>query len=187
MRPIYVFLAAMPLTANLSAMEENATRPTTIDSDMAEVVTTKDGHRFYFSGNVVVTGTDLLLNCDELEILSKRESNSSKSITKVGKISLMVARGKVSIKQKGSLGTGDTATMQADPDVFILHGSPAVLVDERGKLEGDEIVFERGKGRAELRGGAGNRPRVELPELPALPNFGRWSKNKKNIQKNRKP
>jgi lipopolysaccharide export system protein LptA len=187
MRLTSIYLIFMPFATNLSAGEENATRPTTIDSDMAELVTTKDGHRFYFSGNVVVTGTDLLLNCDELEILSTRETNSSKSSANVGKISLMVARGKVSIKQKGSHGTGDKATMQADTGVFLLHGSPAVLIDERGKLEGNEIVFERGKGRAELRGGAGNRPRVELPELPVLPNFGRGAKKKKNIQEKRTP
>jgi lipopolysaccharide export system protein LptA len=187
MRLTSIYLIFMPFAANLSAGEENATRPTTIDSDMAELVTTKDGHRFYFAGNVVVVGTDLLLKCNELEILSKRETNSSKSSAKVGKISLMVARGEVIIKQKGSLGTGNKATMQADTGLFILHGSPAVLVDERGILEGNEIVFERGKGRAELRGGAENRPRVELPELPALPNFGRGSKKKKSIEEKRTP
>ena len=187
MRQLIIHLIVIHFAANLLATEENATQPTTIESDTAELVTTKEGHRFYFAGNVVVKGTDLLLNCDELEILSKRESNSSKSSAKVGKISLMVARGKVSIKQKESLGTGDKATMQADTGLFLLHGSPAVLVDERGKLEGNEIVFERGKGRAELRGGAGNRPRVELPELPVLPNFGRGSKKKKSIQEKRTP
>ena len=187
MRLTNLHLIVMLFSVNLSATEENATRPTTIESDMAELVTTKEGHRFYFAGNVVVVGTDLLLKCNELEILSKRESNSSKSSAKVGKISLMVARGEVSIKQKGSLGTGDKATMQADTGLFILLGSPAVLVDERGKLEGNEIVFERGKGRAELRSGAGNRPRVELPELPVLPNFRRGSKKKKSIQEKRTP
>ena len=187
MRLTNLYLIFMPFAAIMSAVEENATRATTIDSDRAELVTTKAGHRFYFVGNVVVKATDLLLNCDELEILSKRESNSSKSSAKVGKISLMVARGKVSIKQKESLGTGDKATMQADTGLFLLHGSPAVLVDERGKLEGNEIVFERGKGRAELRGRAGNRPRVELPELPALPNFGRGAKKKKIIQGKQTP
>jgi lipopolysaccharide transport protein LptA len=187
MRLISIYLIVIPFAAILSAAEENATRPTTIESDAAELVTTKGGHRFYFSGNVIVKGTDLLLKCDELEILSKRESNSSKSSQKVGKISLMIARGKVSIKQKGSHGSGDKATMQADTGLFILLGSPAVLVDERGKLEGNEIVFERGKGRAELRGGAGNRPRVELPELPVLPNFGRGSKKKKSIQEKQTP
>ena len=187
MRLTSIYLLVIPFAAILSAAEENATQPTTIESDTAELVTTKGGHRFYFSGNVVVVGTDLLLKCDELEILSKRESNSSKSSAKVGKISLMVARGNVSIKQEGSHGSGDKAIMQAATGLFTLLGSPAVLIDERGKLEGNEIVFESGTGRAELRGGAGNRPRVELPELPALPNFGRGSKKKKSIQEKRKP
>ncbi len=184
MRLLIIRLIVIQFAANLSAAEENATQPTTIESDTAELVTTKAGHRFYFAGKVVVVGTDLLLKCDELEILSKRESKSS---AKVGKISLMVARGNVSIKQKGSHGSGDKAIMQAATGLFTLLGSPAVLIDERGKLEGNEIVFESGTGRAELRGGAGNRPRVELPELPALPNFGRGSKKKKSIQEKRKP
>ena len=73
---------------------------------MAELVTTKEGHRFYFSGNVVVVGTDLLLKCDELEILSKaRIQLFQVECESRCKISLMVARGKVSIKQKGSLGS----------------------------------------------------------------------------------
>jgi lipopolysaccharide export system protein LptA len=187
MRLTNLYLIFIPFSAIFSAAEENATRSTTLESDAAELVTTKGGHRFYFLGNVIVKGTDLLLKCDELEILSTRESNSSRSNQKVGKISLMVARGKVSIKQKGSHGSGDKATMQGDTGLFILLGSPAVLVDERGKLEGNEIVFERGTGRAELRGGAGNRPRVELPELPVLPNFGRGSKKKKSIQEKQTP
>ena len=187
MRLLILRLTVIQFAVNLLAAEENAAQPTTIESDTAELVTTKAGHRFYFAGKVVVVGTDLLLKCDELEILSQRESNSSKSSAKVGKISLMISRGNVSIKQKGSHGSGDKATMQAVTGLFILYGSPAVLIDERGKLEGNEIVFERGKGRAELRGGAGNRPRVELPELPALPNFGRGSKKNKSIQEKPKP
>ena len=184
MRQLIIHLIVIHFAANLLATEENATQPTTIESDTAELVTTKEGHRFYFAGNVVVVGTDLLLKCDELEIFSKRETNSSKSSAKVGRISLMVASRNVSLKQKGSLGTGNKATMQAATGLFILLGSPAVLIDERGKLEANEIVFERGKGWAELRGGAGNRPRVELP---VLPNFGRGSKKKKSIQEKRTP
>ena len=187
MRLLILYLIVIQFAVNLSAAEENATQPTTIESDTAELVTTKAGHRFYFAGKVVVVGTDLLLKCDKLEILSGRESNSSKTSAKVGKISLMVARGNVSIKQKGSYGSGDKAIMEAVTGLFTLLGSPAVLIDERGKLEGNEILFERGKGRAELRGGAGNRPRVELPELPVLPNFGRGSKKKKSIQEKQKP
>ena len=101
MRLLILRLTVIQFAVNLSAAEENATQPTTIESDTAELVTTKAGHRFYFAGKVVLVGTDLLLKCDELEILSQRESNSSKSSAKVGKISLMISRGNVSIKQKG--------------------------------------------------------------------------------------
>lgn len=147
--------------------DANASRPTVIASDKLDLLTNKEGHRFLFAGNVTVEGTDLRVSCDELEILSRPEANATDPIAKVGRISFIVAKGNVNIKQVGRVGTADKATIDVPLGIVTMMGS-AVLEDDRGKVTGEVIIMERGKRRAEVRGGRGNRPKVELPSLPDL-------------------
>ena len=165
-------------SAKTSEDEANASRSTVITSDKLDLLTTKGGHRFLFTGNATVEGTYLRVSCDELEILSRREVNATDPSGKVGRISFIVAKGNVHITQVGRVATADKATIDVPAGIVTMMGS-AVLEDDRGKVTGEVIIMERGKRRAEVRGGRGNRPKVELPSLPDL----RFGKNKKKPEK----
>ena len=165
-------------SAKTSENDANASRSTVITSDNLDLRTTKEGHRFLFTGNATVEGTNLQVSCDELEILSRREVNATDPIGKVGRISFIVAKGNVHITQVGRMATANKATIDIPTGIVTMMGS-AVLEDDRGKVTGEVIIMERGKRRAEVRGGSGNRLKVELPPLPDL----RFGKNKKKPEK----
>ena len=156
----------------------NASRSTIITSDHLDLVTTKKGTRFLFSGNATVQGTNLRVNCGELEVLSLRDANVSGSSSRVGRISFILAKGDVHIMQEGRVAIADNATIDVIAGIVTMKGS-AMLEDDRGKVMGDVIIMERGKGRAEVRGSFENRPKVELPPLPDL----RLGRNKKKTGK----
>ena len=161
-----------------SGDDANVSRPTIITSEALDLIMTKEGHRFLFMGNATVEGTNLRVTSDELEILSHREANATNSSEKVGRISSIVAKGNVRITQEGRMATASKATIDVPAGIVTLMGS-AVLEDDRGKVTGEVIIMERGKRRAEVRGGSGNRLKVELPSLPNL----RFGKNKKIPEK----
>ncbi len=165
-------------SAKTSEDDANASRSTVITSDKLDLLTTKEGHRFLFTGNATVEGNNLRVSCDELEILSRREVNATDPSGKVGRISFIVAKGNVHITQVGRVATADKATIDIPAGIVKMMGS-AVLEDDRGKVTGEVIIMERGKRRAEVRGGRGNRPKVELPPLPDL----RFGKKKKKPEK----
>ena len=82
------------------------------------------------------------------------------------------------VTQVGRMATADKATIDVLAGIVKMMGS-AVLEDDRGKVAGEVIIMERGKRRAEVWGGSGSRPKVELPPLPDL----RFEKKKKNTIK----
>ena len=152
-----------PLPARVED-EANATQPTIITSRSLDLVTTPEGHRFLFTGEVVVLGTNLTVHCHQLEILSNRDANSSVSGEEVGGISFIEAKGSVKIRQEGRFGSAEKAAIDVPAGIVTLIGS-ARLEDDRGKLSGETITWERGK-RAVVRSGVDGRARVELPPLP---------------------
>lgn len=158
----------LPAEGNETGASDDA-NGTSITGDRLDVVTTKDGHRFLCVGNVVVKGVNLLVTCDELDVLSHRDALGREEGSKGGRgrVSAIVAKGKVEIRQDGRRATADEATIDVREGIIILRGS-AVVWDERGKVMGEVIVLERGRRRAEVRGSDDERPKVILPPLPDL-------------------
>ncbi len=153
-----------------SGVEDNRT---SITGDRLDLLTTNDGHRFLCVGNVLVTAVNLRMTCDELDVLSRRERTNWEKSTGggSGRISAILAKGKVRIEQEGRRAMAGKATIDVVAGIITLEESPVVW-DERGKVTGEVIVLERGKRRAEVRGGSDIRPKVILPSLPDL-GFGR--------------
>ncbi len=171
MRVVFWFLF---LLYGTSGADEKATsvadaNRTSITGDKLDLLTTKDGHRFLCVGNVVVTGVNLRMTCEELDVLShrkptKREKNPGAA---PGRVAVIVAKGKVKIEQEGRRAFAGKATIDVATGIITLEESPVVW-DERGKVTGETIILERGKRRAEVRGGPDARPKVILPPLPDL-------------------
>jgi lipopolysaccharide export system protein LptA len=123
-------------------------------------------NRFLLEGQVTVKSESLEIECAWMEILFEKDVNASKGDSSLGKISKIMARGKVEMKQYGRRSYADELTIEARTGQALLKGNARVEDDEYGIAEGSEIVLEKGKRRAQVIGGKGKRPSLQLPEIP---------------------
>ena len=71
--------------------------------------------------------------------------------------------------QKGRSSFADELSIDTLKGEAILQGNARVEDEDYGIAKGDEIVLEKGTRRAIVVGIEGNRPSLQLPEIP---NFG---------------
>ena len=139
--------------------------PTVARADYMEFLASGETtHRFLLVGRVSVEGSNLFLTCNKMEVFFNKEDNSTG--TKIGKISSMEAGGEVFLKQSGRTSRGDRMTMDVKEGTVVLTGRASVVDEEWGEASGETVILEKGKERAKVLGGQGNRPRLELPPLP---------------------
>ncbi len=110
-----------------------------------------DGDNAYiiFSEAVVLRGTNLLIECDQLEIFATRAAEGQEDFGKYGAIKEVIATGHVRITQAQRVATCEKAIVKPREERIILAGNPAV--EQPGGLitvpnPEDEIVLERGNG-----------------------------------------
>ena len=126
-------------------------------------------NRFLLERNVVVSSEDLKISCDWMEILFDKDLNQTSPLKSLGKISKIHARGKVSMIQKGRSSFADELSINTTKGEAVLQGNARVEDQDYGIAKGDEIILEKGTRRAKVVGVEGNRPSLQLPEIP---NFG---------------
>ena len=126
-------------------------------------------NRFLLERNVLVSSKDLKISCDWMEILFDKDLNQTSPLKSLGKISKIHARGKVNMIQKGRSSFADELSINTLKGEAILQGNARVEDEDYGIAKGDEIVLEKGTRRAKVVGFEGNRPSLQLPEIP---NFG---------------
>ncbi|PTY05853.1 hypothetical protein DB347_16035 [Opitutaceae bacterium EW11] len=121
---------------------------TQIRSDQMEMWSTDTETMGVFSGNVVVTGTNLKITCDKLEITATRIGDKAATVPTLEKFKFLLATGKVHIVQgdrEASCGRAEVyprenrIVMKEDP-MAVDHGSEVTWV-------GDEIEMLRGERR----------------------------------------
>lgn len=168
---------------NLTEEERNqttgeiVTMPTIAQANYLEFLSIiNDSHLFLLDGNVSIEGSNLLLTCDQIEVLFVKDANVTSS--EIGKISRMDAKGKVVLRQGGRTSYGNHMTLDVTLGTVLLNGEARVVDDEWGEASGERIVLEKGKRKARVLGGANSRPKLELPPLP---DFGFNKKSKKSI------
>lgn len=129
-------------------------------------------NRFLLQRNVMVSSKDLKISCDWMEILFDKDLNQTTPMKSLGKISKIHARGKVKMIQKGRSSFADKLSINTIKGEAILQGNARVEDVDYGIAKGDEIVLEKGTRRAKVVGAEGNRPSLQLPEIPnfAFPN-----------------
>lgn len=150
--------------------------PTVVTSDRAEVRTLEERTLFTLTGNVRVSGNNLTVFCDRLEVISLRdESEDGDDVTEgeddgpvsPGQIEEILATGNVRILQKGREAASGRAEVYPREGKIVLTESP-VIRDEQGTVAGEIITFYRGEKRAVVEGGASGPARITLPTLPDL-------------------
>ncbi len=99
-----------------------------------------------FTGRVVVTGTNLRLTCDRLEIVALRSGDPAATIGKIESFKSLVATGNVRIIQGDREAACGRAEVLPGDDKILLTGSP-VVVDHsvNWTWTGDELEMLRGE------------------------------------------
>lgn len=153
------------------AAEDEELPLTIVESDALEMNATDDHNFFYFTGNVRVTGTNLAVTCDRLEVVTSRTGDSEATIGKITAIESIVATGGVEIFQAGRLITAGRAELSPRDGLVILTDQPKII-DGEVEVSGWRITLLKGERKALVEAdpeqGQGGRPTVKLDSLPDL-------------------
>lgn len=163
--PLLLALAAGAL-APLGAQE---VQPTVIDSEQLEMHSTDTLTTFVFTKNVVVTGTNLKLTCDRLEVITTRKGDPTATIGKLGRFKSLIAEGGVHIVQSDREAACGRAEVLPDDDKIILTDHPVVKDLANGATAtGPRMVLYRGERRAVIEGAEDAPSRIILPAIKDL-------------------
>lgn len=147
--------------------EEEPPPPTIFESDHGEMQTLEETTRFLLTGNVRVTGNNLRVFCDRLEVYAPREGFQTDGAAQAGGIQRILALGNVRIEQEGREALAGRAEVFPQEGRIVLTESPMIR-DEQGMVTGERITFLQGESRAVVEGGESGPARITLPTLPDL-------------------
>jgi lipopolysaccharide export system protein LptA len=162
------FAVFISLTALLSSAraDEPTAPPTEITSQSLEMWSNPDGTetRAIFKGNVTVTGNEIKLTCDRLDILATRIGDKTATIGKLDKFKSLIATGKVHIVQGDREASCGRAEVYPRDEKIVLMDNP-VVIDHSGPTvaTGDVIEMLRGHRRV-----TGSNVKITLPALKNL-------------------
>ncbi|MDP2138221.1 MAG: LptA/OstA family protein [Candidatus Didemnitutus sp.] len=145
MNPLRFFLLLCAAAAPALA-QSGAEQPTVIESQLLDMRSTDTETSSLFTGNVVVTGTNMKLTCDRLEVVALRSADASAAIGTVEKFKSLIATGNVHIVQGDREATCGHAVVLPGDDKIILTLKP--VVTDRGvgwTWTGDELLLLRGE------------------------------------------
>lgn len=156
---------SLPLVADEAV--EKAAPETVISSDRLEMKNDGDKSFFLFSDNVKLTGNNLVVTCDRLEVHADRTGDLDANIGQLGGIQQILAIGNVSISQEGRVARAGRAEVLPGEDKIVLTENP-IVTDTQGSVSGESMTFYRGERRAIVASGASGPARVVLPAIPDL-------------------
>ncbi len=143
-------LLALPLAPRLlaAAAAEPALVPTQITCNYAESVRTDKEMNTVFTGDVVVTATNMSLRCDRLEVVSFVGGAKDEIIAKENQFKSLIAIGHVRIVQGSREATCGRAEVLPGDDKIILSERPLVVDAETGwTYSGKNLYLLRGERR----------------------------------------
>lgn len=166
--PSFLLTALLLLVAPLRAADELP--PTIIEcAGAAETISTDTETIATFTDQVVVTGNNLKLYCDDLRIVAIRKGDPTATLGQYGYFKSLVATGRVRIIQGDREATCGRAEVFPNEDRIVLSENPVVRsIDDQYVVTGPEILLYRGQRRAVVRGTTEQRSRITLPAIKDL-------------------
>lgn len=148
MRLVPAFLAGLCLLPGALLAQSAAEQPTVIDAQTLDMRSTETEATSLFTGNVVVTGTNLRLTCDRLEVVAYRQADPHATIGKVERFKSLVAEGNVRIVQGDREAACGRAVVLPGDNKITLTDKPVVSDRSVGwTWTGDELLLLRGERR----------------------------------------
>lgn len=161
-----LFLSLLPgLLAVWAPAQSAALQTTVIESDgRGEMVSTDKDTTITFRDNVRVTGTNMKLNCDYLEVVVIRTGDQSATLGKLDKFRSMLATGNVRIIQGDREAACGRAEVLPEQEKVVLSGNPVVVDhDQNTRIAGEKITMLRGQRKVEV-----DKPVLTAPPLKDL-------------------
>jgi lipopolysaccharide export system protein LptA len=151
-------------SAQSAAQPSAAIQATEITSMKADMWSTGTETRAVFDGNVVVSGTNMKLTCDRLEITATQIGDNESTIPVVERFKHLLATGKVQIVQGDREATCGRAEVFPRENKIVLTENPMVTDHGNGaKAIGTELVLLRGERRVQ-----GTNVRFIMPPIKDL-------------------
>ncbi|HVU23384.1 MAG TPA: LptA/OstA family protein [Opitutus sp.] len=153
-------LAAAPLTRAAVAPQ-----PTTLTCDHMDMWSEGDETKAVCTGHVSVTGTNLTILCDKLELTATRlGGKAAAALPTLEKFRYLLATGHVSITQGTRRATCGRAEVLPREEKVVLTEDPVVIDTANGFVSaGDKITMLRGQERVEVE-----KPRLTGPPIRDL-------------------
>ncbi|HNX04773.1 MAG TPA: LptA/OstA family protein [Opitutales bacterium] len=133
-------LFAVPLLLSAAGNAVDPSQETIIDSDSLEMTAGDDVNNFRFAGNVHAQGKGMLLTCDKLDVIARRQGKSGGTIGRMNSVQSIVAQGNVRMEQAGRVAMAGRAEVSPDEGLVILSDHPKI-VDAKATVEGWKIVY----------------------------------------------
>ena len=158
-----LLLAGLPAAVALA--QSAAPQPTVIESDgRGEMVSTDNETTITFRDNVRVTGTNMRLTCDYLEVVVIRSGDKAATLGKLDKFRSMLATGNVRMVQGDREAACGRAEVLPEQEKVVLSGNPVVVDrDQNTRIAGEKITMLRGQRRVEVE-----KPLLTAPEIKDL-------------------
>ena len=126
-------------------------QPTTLTCEHMDMWSEGEETKAICTGNVTVTGTNIRIVCDRLELTATRIGEDSGAIPTLEKFRYLLATGNVSIKQGTRTATCGRAEVLPREEKVILTEKPVVVYEATGFTSaGERITMLRGQERVEV-------------------------------------
>ena len=125
---------------------------TELKADDLVMTSTDDETRAICTGNVVLTGTNMKIACDRLEIIATRTGDASATIGTLEGFKYLLAEGNVRLVQGDREATCGRAEVLPAQDRVVLYQDPVVTDHSTDFIAaGSEITLHRGQRRLEVK------------------------------------
>jgi lipopolysaccharide export system protein LptA len=149
----------LPVRAAEEPAPETVIEATTCDLQSTDTQTVS-----VFTGNVIVTGNNIRITCDRLDVVSLRSGDKLDTLGKQDRFKSLIATGRVRIVQGDREATCERAEVLPGEDRITLSGRPMVV--DRGNnttATGEPLILYHGDRRVH-----GSNVRITLPPLKDL-------------------
>lgn len=149
-------------------MKGGENKPIDIVSDRLDAYRDKD--LVQFSGNVVATQGERVIQSDTLSLYFKKKTGGAGATAgdaaKAGDIDRIVAKGNVRITENERIVTGEQAVFHSDEQRIVVTGNP-VMREGNNVITGDRVVVLLNENRGIVEGTTGKRVKATIhPDEP---------------------
>lgn len=159
---------AQERSSSFTGLQLQGDKPIQIESDKLEV---RDADSIaIFTGNVSVVQGDTLLKSGKMTVHYKKEKEGANTASTTmpggGNIERMEVDGKVYVKSKTQVATGDRGTFDMGTEIMTLTGEEVVLTEGQNVIVGCKLTVEMKTGAAKLDGCGKGTGRVKMLLTP---------------------